>query len=124
MADADIENITCATFAAMTESEQTIFVIGVANGRGMTSGLYRAYAGAAKDFATTLDERNAIERSFATIDAMVLPLLEIDARSLLHGIKAACKRPEFKNELVISALASVHLDAAKALRKHREASGS
>ena len=123
MAEDDVDNITCAAFVAMSESEQRIFVIGVANGRGMTSGLYRAYAGAAKDFAVTAEERNAIETSFATIDSMVLPLLEIDARSLLNGIRAACKRPEFRNELVINALASVHLDAAKALKKHREESG-
>lgn len=43
--------------------------------------------------------------------------------SLLNGIKAACKRPEFRNELVINALATVHLDAAKALKKHWEQSG-
>ena len=61
MADADIENVTCAGFAAMSESEQRIFVIGVANGRGMTSGLYRAYAGAAKDFAATPEERDAMD---------------------------------------------------------------
>ena len=123
MAEDDVDNITCAAFAAMSESEQRIFVIGVANGRGMTSGLYRAYAGAAKDFAGTPDERDAIERSFATIDSMVLPLLEIDARSLLNGIRAACNRPEFRSELVINALASVHLDAAKALKKHGEELG-
>lgn len=121
MADPEIENITCAAFAGMSESEQRTFIVGVANGRGMTSGLYRAYAGAAKNFAVSSDERNAIERSFAAIDSMVLPLLEIDATSLLNGIRAACKRPEFRNELVINALASVHLDAAKALKKHRGA---
>ena len=32
----------------MPEAEQRAFVIGVANGRGMTSGLFEAYAGAAQ----------------------------------------------------------------------------
>jgi hypothetical protein len=38
----DIQNITCAAFSAMPEVEQRAFVIGVANGRGMTSGLFEA----------------------------------------------------------------------------------
>lgn len=120
MADADIQNITCAAFIAMSEAEQRAFVIGVANGRGMTSGLFQAYAGAAQDMASTTEERDAIAASCDKIHAMMSPLLTIDAQSLLNGIKAACKRPEFRDEFVINALASVHMDAAKALRKHRE----
>jgi hypothetical protein len=123
MNSADISNITCDQFAAMPDAEQRAFVIGVANGRGMTSGLFRAYSGAAQDFATTQDERAAIEASFETIHSMVLPLLEIDATSLLNGVRAACKRPEFRGEFVINALASVHLDAAKALKRQREQVG-
>ncbi len=86
----------------------------------MTSGMFRAYAAAAQDFATTNEERAAIERSYETIHSMMLPLLEIDAASLLNGIRAACTRPEFRNEFVISALASVHVDAAKALKEYTE----
>lgn len=123
MLEADLQNITCAAFAALSEAEQRAFVIGVANGRGMTAGLFQAYAGAAQDFASTQEERHAIAASYETIHAMVLPLLTIDAASLLNGIRAACKRPEFRDELVINALASVHVDAAKALREHREQSG-
>lgn len=119
-----MENITCNDFANMPESEQLTFVIGVANGRGMTSGMFRAYAGAAQDFATTDDERAAIARSYETIHSMMLPLLEIDVNSLLNGIRAACKRPEFRDEFVISALASVHVDAAKALREFSESEES
>lgn len=115
-----IENITCNDFANLSESEQRAFVIGVANGRGMTSGMFRAYAAAAQDFATTNEERAAIASSYETIHSMMLPLLEIDAASLLNGIRAACKRPEFRNEFVISALASVHVDAAKALKEYTE----
>ena len=115
-----LENITCDDFAKMPDSEQRAFVIGVANGRGMTSGMFRAYAGAAQDFAKTVDERTAIARSYETIHSMMLPLLEIDATSLLNGVRAACKRPEFRNEFVINALASVHLDAAKALKEYSQ----
>ncbi len=123
MANEDIENITCGEFAAMPETEQRAFVIGVANGRGMTSGLFRAYAGAAQDMAATPGERDAIAQSIETIYSMMQPLLEIDAPSLLNGISAACKRPEFRDEFVINALASVHLDTAKALKEYREYSG-
>jgi len=122
MAEADIQNITCAAFIAMSEAEQRAFVIGVANGRGMTSGLFQAYAGAAQDMASTAEERDAIAASYEKIHAMMSPLLTIDAQSLLNGIRAASRRPEFQDELVINALASVHVDAAKALRRHREQS--
>lgn len=122
MAEADMQNITCAAFAALSEAEQRAFVIGVANGRGMTAGLFEAYAGAAQDQASTQEERDAIAASYATIHAIMTPLLTIDAASLLNGIRAACKRPEFKDEFVINALASVHTDAAKALREHRDQS--
>jgi hypothetical protein len=50
--------------------------------------------------------------------------LEIDATSLLNGIKAAALRPEFRDQFVINALASVHVDAAKALREYHERSDS
>jgi hypothetical protein len=120
---ADIQNITCAAFAAMPEAEQLAFVIGVANGRGMTSGLFEAYAGAAEEMASSPDERNAIATSYQTIRGMMEPLLTIDATSLLNGVRAACKRPEFRDRLVIEALASVHLDAARALREFRKQSG-
>jgi hypothetical protein len=120
MADVEIQNITCAAFAALSEGEQRLFVLGVANGRGLTAGLFQAYAGAAQDFASTPAERDAIAASYETIRGMKSPLLEIDAASLLNGIRAACSRPEFRNEFVINALASVHLDAANALREHRE----
>lgn len=119
-----MENVTCAEFVAMPEAEQRAFVLGVANGRGMTSGLFRAYAGAAQDFAATDDEKTAIANSFDTIIGMMLPLLEIDATSLLNGIKAAALRPEFRDEFVINALASVHVDAAKALREYHQRSDS
>lgn len=119
----EIQNITCAAFAALSEAEQRAFVIGVANGRGMTSGLFRAYASAAQDLAITPAERDAISASYETINAMMLPLLEIDTTSILNGIRAACKKSEFRDEFVISALASVHLDAARALREFREKSG-
>jgi hypothetical protein len=122
MAEADIQNITCAAFIAMSEAEQRAFVIGVANGRGMTSGLFQAYAGAAQDMASTAEERDAIAASYEKIHAMMSPLLTIDAQSLLNGIRAACRRLEFQDEFVINALASVHVNAAKALRRHREQS--
>jgi hypothetical protein len=122
MASADIQNITCAAFDALSDAEQRAFVIGVANGRGMTSGLFRAYAGAAQDMARTPAERQAIAESYETIHAMMSPLLAIDAASLLNGIRAACRRPEFRDEFVINALASLHVDAARALREYREQS--
>lgn len=120
MPNETMENITCDEFTKLPESEQRAFVIGVANGRGMTSGMFTAYAKAAQDYATTEDERVAIANAYETIHAMMLPLLEIDAGSLLNGIRAACKRPEFRNEYVINALASVHVDAARALKEHSE----
>lgn len=118
----DIQNITCAAFAALPEAEKRAFVLGVANGRGMTAGLFEAYAGAAQDMAASPAEREAIAASYQTIRALVSPLLTIDVASLLNGITAACKRPEFRDRLVIEALASVHVDAAKALREWREQS--
>lgn len=123
MTVAAIDNITCAQFAAMPEAEQVAFVIGVANGRGMTAGMFRAYSGAAKDMAATSDERGAIARRVETIFSKMMPLLEIDAVSLLNGVRAACKRKELRDDFVISAIASVHVDAAKALREHREQAG-
>jgi hypothetical protein len=120
MADAEIYNLTCAAFDALPEPEQRAFILGVANGRGMTAGLFQAYAGAAQDFAGTSEERDAIATSYETIRAMVSPLLTIDPASLLNGVRAACKRPEFRDEFIINALASVHVDAAKALRESRE----
>lgn len=123
MNSTDINNITCDQFAAMPDDEQRAFVIGVANGRGMTAGLFRAYSGAAQDFAATQEERAAIETSFETIHSMLLPLLEINATSLLNGIRVACKRPEFRGEFVINALASVHLDVAKTLKQQSEQNG-
>ena len=89
----------------------------------MTSGLFRAYAGAAQNLADTSEERDAIATSYETIHSMMLPLLEIDTASLLNGIRAACKRPEFRDEFVINALAFVHVEAAKALTEYREQEG-
>jgi hypothetical protein len=119
----DIQNITCSTFSAMTEAEQRAFVIGVANGRGMTSGLFEAYANAAQDMAGSPEEREAIAASYHTIKQMMAALLSIDAASLLNGVRAVCRRPEMQESLVIEALASVHLDAARALREFHERSG-
>ena len=99
MSQPDIGNITCVEFAALPEAEQRAFVIGVANGRGMTTGLFQAYAGAAQNFADTEAERDSIATSYETIHSMMLPLLEIDVVSLLNGIRAACKRPEFRERL-------------------------
>lgn len=121
---ADIQNITCAAFDAMPEAEQQAFVIGVANGRGMTSGLFEAYAGAAQEMAGSPAEREAIAASYQTIRGMMEPLLTIDAASLLNGIRGACRRPEMRDRLIIEALASVHLDAARALRAFREQSNA
>lgn len=123
MASVDIQNITCADFAALSENEQRMFVIGVANGRGMVSGLFRAYAGAAQQMAATAGEKEAIARSFSTIEGLLAPLLAIDTASLLNGIRVACKRPEFREEFVINALASMHLDAVKAVRAYQGRSG-
>jgi len=123
MTSADIGNITCGEFAGMSDSEQRAFVIGVGNGRGMTSGLFKAYALAAQDMAATPAEKDAISESYETIHSMMSPLLEIDAASLLNGIRAACNRPEFRDDFVINALASVHVDAARALTENREHSG-
>ena len=119
----DIQNITCAAFDAMPEGEQRAFIIGVANGRGMTSGLFEAYAGAAQDMADSPAEREAIAAGYRTIRELMAPLLTIDGASLLNGIRAACRRPELRDRLVIEALASVHLEAARALREFREQSG-
>lgn len=116
----DIQNITCAVFDSMPEAEQRAFVIGVANGRGMTAGLLEAYAGAAEKMAASPGERESIAASYRTIRGMMEPLLTIDAASLLNGIRAACRRPEFRERLVIEALAAVHVDAAQALRASRE----
>lgn len=119
MANAEIKNFTCAEFIALSEAEQRAFIVGVANGRGMTSGLFQAYASAAGDMAETSAERDAIARSYKTIERLMSPLLTIDAKSLFNGVRAACKRPEFRDELVINALASVHVNAAKTLQEQR-----
>jgi hypothetical protein len=119
----DLQNITCATFAALPEAEQRAFAIGVANGRGMTAGLFDAYAGAAQDMAGSPEEREAIAAGYRTIRELMAPLLTIDAASLLNGLRAACRRPELRDRFVIEALATLHLDASRALREFREESG-
>jgi hypothetical protein len=123
MPDADLQNITCAAFSALSVTEQRAFVIGVANGRGMASGLFEAYARAAQDMAGSPEEREAIAASYRTIRELMAPLLTIDAASLLNGVHAACRRPELRDRFVIEALASVHLEASRALREFREHSG-
>lgn len=117
---ADLSNITCAAFDAMPEAEQRAFVIGVANGRGMTSGLFEAYAGAAEDMAGSPQARETVASAYGTIRGMMEPLLTIDAGSLLNGVRAACRRPDLRDRLVIEALASVHLDVSRALAAARE----
>jgi hypothetical protein len=117
---ADIQNITCAAFDAMPEAEQLAFVLGVSNGRGMTSGLFDAYAGAAQKMATSPEQREAIASSYRTIVGLMAPLLSIDAINLLNGIRVACRRPELRDRFVIEALASVHLDESRKLRELRE----
>ncbi len=123
MVDVDIQNITCTGFVALSEAEQRAFIIGVANGRGMISGLFEAYAGAAQDMAGSPEERQALATSYRTIRELMAPLLTIDAASLLNGVRAACRRPELRDRFVIEALASVHLEAVRALREFREQSG-
>jgi hypothetical protein len=112
-----IQNLTCAQFLALPEAEQRSLAIGVANGRSVTVGLFDAYCGAAQDFASSPKDRESIGASYRIIRGMVDPLLELDAQSLLNGIRAACRLPEFHNEFVISALAKVHVDVAKALKE-------
>jgi len=119
-ASEDIPNITCAAFLGLSETEQRAFVVGVANGRGMAAGLLEAFAGAAQDMAESTAEREAIATSYQTIRGMMSPLLEIDTASLLNGIRGACQREEFRDRFVIEALASVHLEVAKALRACRD----
>jgi hypothetical protein len=72
----DIQNITCAAFLTFSETEQRAFVVGVANGRGMTAGLFEAYAGAAQDMAESTVEREAIAASYQTIHGMLSPPIE------------------------------------------------
>jgi hypothetical protein len=120
MVEADIGNITCAAFSALPEAEQRAFVLGVANGRGMTAGLFDAYAGATQDMADSPAEREAVAAAYRAIRELMAPLLTIDAVSLLNVIRVACARPELRDRFVIEALASVHLDAARALRAFRE----
>lgn len=124
MSPPDLINMTCAQFTELSAAEQQAFVIGVANGRGMTAGLFRAYAAAAQTHAANPEEGAAIAASFATINSMLLPLLELDAVSLLNGIRVACTLPEFRDKYVINALASVHLDVAKALQHQYQRSGA
>lgn len=123
MTEVSLENITCAEFVGLPESEQRAFIIGVANGRGMVSGLFQAYAGAAENFADTPEQKQSIADNFATIYGMVLPVLEVDTQSLFNGVLAAAKRPEMRDEFVINALASVHLDIVKAIREHADQNG-
>lgn len=120
MRNKSIENMKCDEFASMPENEQRAFVIGVAIGRGMTSRMFRTCACAAEDFAATDDERAAIARNFETICSMVLPLLEVDTGSLLNGIRVASNHPDFRNELVIKTLVSVHTAVAKVLMDYNQ----
>ncbi|MCC7419668.1 MAG: hypothetical protein IT428_05270 [Planctomycetaceae bacterium] len=113
-----MDNITCAEFAVLPEAQQRVFVLGVANGRGLTVGLFDAYAGAAEDLAESPTEKEAVATSHRTIRGLMTPLLNIDADSLLNGIRSACRRPEMQGRLVIDAIFTLHLDAAKALKGH------
>lgn len=116
----DIGNITCATFTNMSEAEQIAFVVGVANGRGLTAGMFEAYANAAQDMASSQTERDAIAASFQTIRDMIEPLLSLETSSLLNGVRAACRQPELQERFVIEALASMHVNVARALKDSRE----
>lgn len=120
MTEHHLDNITCGDFVALSALEQRAFVLGVANGRGMVSGLFQAYAGAAQNFAETDEQQRAIAESFATILGMVQPVLEVDAQSLLNVVLATANKPELKTEFVINALASVHLDIVKAIKERSE----
>jgi hypothetical protein len=109
----------------MPEVEQRAFIIGFANGRGMTYGLFDAYAGAAQKMARSDEEREAIAASYHTVRELVDPLLTIDMASLLNGLRGTCARPELLDRFVIEALSSLHLEASRALREFREqANGS
>jgi hypothetical protein len=123
MAGAGFETITCAAFAALPEAEQRAFIEGVVNGREVTYGLYRGYAGLALGMAGSAPEQQAIRVSYREIRALMEPLLRIDADSLLNGVRAACARPELRDQFVIEALASVHSEAAHAIRAPREQAG-
>ncbi len=123
MTELGFDNITCGDFVALSAPQQRAFILGVANGRGMVSGLFQAYAGAAQNFAETDEQKHAIAESFATILGMVQPVLDVDTQSLLNGVLAAAKRPELQGEFVINALASVHLDIVKAIKEHSEQNG-
>jgi hypothetical protein len=123
MTEQNLKNITCGDFVALPVSEQRAFILGVANGRGMVSGLFQAYAGAAQNFAETEDQKPTIAENFATILGMVQPVLDVDTQSLLNGVLAAARKPEPKDEFVISALASVHLDIVKAISADSEQNG-
>jgi hypothetical protein len=70
---ADIQIITCATFDAKLEAEQRPFVLGVANGLGITAGLFKAYAGTGQDMAGSPPERDAITTSYQAIRELMVP---------------------------------------------------
>jgi hypothetical protein len=114
-----LNNLTCAEFLSLPEAEQRAFIIGAANGRSMTVGLFDAYSRAAQDWANSEQEREAVASAYETIRSALEPILTIDADGLLNGIRAACRLPEFENQYVISALAKLHWDAQTALKKHR-----
>ena len=59
-----------------------------ANGRGMTSGLFQAYAGAAQDMASTSEERDAIAASYEKIHALMSPLLTLDPAAVIETASA------------------------------------
>lgn len=120
-AEADeFQNLTCSAFAALPDWQQKAFILGVANGRGMTAGLFEAYAGAARDMANSPEERESIAASYDKIRGPMESILTIDANSLLNGLRVKCSLQEFHDRFVIEALAAVHLDAVKALGKYRE----
>ena len=73
--------------------------------------------------AGSTEERQAIAESYRRIRELLAEVLTIDAASLLNGIRAACRRPELRDQFVINALASVHLDVSRALKEFREQSG-
>jgi len=115
-----LENITCAGFAALPEAEQRIFILGVANGRGLTAGMFEAYAGAAQDMCSSQTDREAIAIAYQKIRGLMEPLLAIDADSLLNGVRAACARRDLEDSFVINALAVLHIEAARRVREHYE----
>jgi len=114
MADLD-ENLNCGEFLRLTKQEQRLVILGFANGRGLTKGLFEAYAGAALGWVDG-GEKAGMAKYWRSVEHAIAPLLTPNTESLLNGMRVECAQSGSEDRSLIDAFASLHHRMQKALK--------